>query len=269
MTKTDKQDWPSEWTPQEVEEMLRRFEAADPEPRFELEWTSPYTLLVALVLAARAHDSKVNEVTRTLFAEADTPEKMLALGEEALMERVSSLPFYRNKAKNIIRLSEALLKEHGGQVPNDVEALTAPRSRRCPAWGARRRRSCATWPSASRCSAWTPTSTGWRTAPAWRPAGRRRKWKRSWSASYRRAGAARPCAGSSCTAATYAPPASPNAASASSATCANGRRNAVLRGGPRSREERGYLRAAGLRRKCHPKDLAEQPAKSHMSFVDM
>ncbi len=118
-------DWPGEWSPEEVEEMLRRFEAADPNPRFELEWTSPYTLLVALVLAARAHDSKVNEVTRTLFAVADTPEKMLALGEETLLEHVRSLPFYRNKAKNIIRLSETLVKEHGGAVPNDVQALTA------------------------------------------------------------------------------------------------------------------------------------------------
>ena len=118
-------DWPSEWTPEEVEEMLRRFEAADPEPRFELDWTTPYTLLVALVLAARAHDSKVNEVTKELFAEADTPQKMLALGEEALQERVHSLPFYRNKARNIIRLSEALVKEYGGEVPNDVDALTA------------------------------------------------------------------------------------------------------------------------------------------------
>ena len=122
---SNESNWPSEWTPEEVEEMLRRFEAADPEPRFELAWTNPYTLLVALVLAARAHDSKVNEVTKSLFAEADTPQKMLALGEEALMERISSLPFYRNKAKNIIRLSEALVERYGGKVPNDVEALVA------------------------------------------------------------------------------------------------------------------------------------------------
>ena len=125
MNTADDEDRPGTWTPEEVEEMMRRFEAADPEPRFELNWTNPFTLLVALVLAARAHDSKVNEVTKDLFAEADTPEKMLALGEEALRARVSSLPFYRNKAKNIIRLSEALVKEHGGGVPNDVDAFTA------------------------------------------------------------------------------------------------------------------------------------------------
>jgi len=118
-------DWPSEWSPEEVMEMLRRFQAADPEPRFELHWTTPYTLLVATVLAARNRDTVVNEVTKTLFAKADTPQKMLALGEEKLREIIHPISFHATKAKNIIRLSQMLLEEHDGAVPNDLDALTA------------------------------------------------------------------------------------------------------------------------------------------------
>ena len=120
-----REDWPSEWSPEEVMEMLRRFEAADPNPRFELNWTSPYTLLVATVLAARNLDKVVNRVTAELFKVADTPQKMLALGEEKLRDIIRPISFHRTKAKNIIALSRELMERHNGEVPRDMKALTA------------------------------------------------------------------------------------------------------------------------------------------------
>src|SRR5690606_39302887 len=104
-------------------EILRRFAAANPEPKSELEYHNPYTLLVAVVLSAQATDAGVNKATRPLFKIADTPEKMLALGEERLREAIKSIGLYRNKAKNVIALSEKLVSEHGGQVPHDRESL--------------------------------------------------------------------------------------------------------------------------------------------------
>ncbi len=113
------------WSRAQVMEMLRRFAKADPEPRFELNWTNPYTLLVATVLAARNLDKVVNRVTEQLFAVADTPDKMLALGEEKLKEMIRSISFHATKARNIIALSRILVERHGGQVPRDEAALTA------------------------------------------------------------------------------------------------------------------------------------------------
>ena len=116
-------DWPSALTPEEVEELLRRLAAANPEPKSELYWTNPYTLLVAVVLSAQSTDKGVNKVTKELFRLADTPEKMLALGEERLREIIRSIGLYPTKAKNIIGLSKVLLEKHGGAVPRSREAL--------------------------------------------------------------------------------------------------------------------------------------------------
>jgi len=113
------------WTPAEVEEAFRRFKAAKPEPKGELEHVNAYTLLVAVVLSAQATDAGVNKATRALFASVDTPQKMLALGEERLRDAIRTIGLYRNKAKNVIALSARLIAEHGGGVPTTREALEA------------------------------------------------------------------------------------------------------------------------------------------------
>ena len=102
---------------------FERLAADNPHPETELEYSNAYTLLVAVVLSAQMTDSGVNKATRTLFAEADTPEKMLALGEETLKERLRTINFYNTKAKNVLALSRALIEEHDGEVPADREAL--------------------------------------------------------------------------------------------------------------------------------------------------
>ena len=111
------------WTPAEVREAFERFRNASPEPRGELEHINPYTLLVAVALSAQATDAGVNKATRNLFPIADTPEKMVALGEDNLRELIKTIGLYRNKAKNVIALSERLIKDFGGKVPEDREAL--------------------------------------------------------------------------------------------------------------------------------------------------
>ena len=105
--------------------IFERLAAARPEPESELEYRNPFTLLVAVVLSAQATDAGVNKATRALFAVADTPAKMAALGEEGLAERIKTIGLYRNKAKNVIKLSEALIRDHGGEVPCDRDALEA------------------------------------------------------------------------------------------------------------------------------------------------
>jgi endonuclease III len=116
---------PRPWTPVEIEEAFRRFRAANPEPKGELEWVNPYTLLVAVALSAQATDVGVNKATRPLFAMVDTPEKMVALGEEKLRDAIKTIGLYRNKAKNVIELSRRLIAEHGSVVPRDRVALEA------------------------------------------------------------------------------------------------------------------------------------------------
>jgi endonuclease-3 len=116
---------PKPWTPAEIEEAFRRLRGANPKPRGELEHVDPYTLLVAVVLSAQATDAGVNKATRALFAIADTPEKMVALGEDKLQDYIRSIGLYRTKAKNIIALSRKLIAEHGGAVPPSREALEA------------------------------------------------------------------------------------------------------------------------------------------------
>ncbi len=104
-------------------EIFRRFQAANPHPRGELEYVNPFTLLVAVVLSAQATDVGVNKATRGLFAVADSPVKMLALGEDRLREMIRTIGLYRTKAKNVIALSARLLQEFRGEVPQSREAL--------------------------------------------------------------------------------------------------------------------------------------------------
>src|SRR5436305_3487314 len=114
------------WTSAEVREAFRRFQKANPDPKGELEHLNPYTLLVAVVLSAQATDAGVNKATRALFAVADTPKKMLALGEEKLRDYIKTIGLYRTKARNVIALSEKLITEFGGEVPRtraEIESL--------------------------------------------------------------------------------------------------------------------------------------------------
>jgi endonuclease-3 len=113
------------WTPTEVHEAFRRFHAANPEPKGELEHINPYTLLVAVALSAQATDVSVNKATKGLFAIADTPQKMLSLGEEGVARYIKTIGLWRNKAKNVIALSRMLIDEHGGSTPSDRESLEA------------------------------------------------------------------------------------------------------------------------------------------------
>lgn len=101
----------------------RRLAERTPEPVTELDYVNDYTLLVAVVLSAQATDAGVNVATRDVFRTVDTPEKMVALGEEALKRHIRTIGLFNTKAKNVIALSEALVREHGGQVPADRDAL--------------------------------------------------------------------------------------------------------------------------------------------------
>jgi endonuclease III len=108
----------------EVHEIFRRLSVQRPEPRGELEYQNPFTLLVAVVLSAQATDVSVNKATEGLFRVADTPQKMAALGEEKIGSYIKSIGLWRGKAKNVAALSEALIRDHGGKVPEDHTALT-------------------------------------------------------------------------------------------------------------------------------------------------
>jgi endonuclease-3 len=113
------------WTTAQIAEAFRRFQAANPEPRGELQHLNAFTLLVAVVLSAQATDAGVNKATPALFALADSPEKMAALGEEKVRDLIKTIGLFRTKAKNVIALSYKLVAEHGGQVPRSREALEA------------------------------------------------------------------------------------------------------------------------------------------------
>jgi endonuclease III len=114
-----------QWTKAEIEEAFRRFAAANPEPRGELQHINPFTLLVAVVLSAQATDAGVNKATPALFKLADTPEKMVKLGEDRVRDLIKTIGLYRTKGKNVIALSRMLVEQHGGKVPHDREALEA------------------------------------------------------------------------------------------------------------------------------------------------
>jgi endonuclease-3 len=108
-----------------VQEIFARFAAATPEPRTELRFASPYTLVVAVALSAQATDVSVNKATDRLYRVADTPEAMLELGEAGLTDYIKSIGLYRTKAKNVIALSRILVEQYGGEVPLNREALQA------------------------------------------------------------------------------------------------------------------------------------------------
>ncbi|MDY6859637.1 MAG: endonuclease III [Pseudomonadota bacterium] len=103
--------------------IFTRFRAHEPEPKGELEHVNAYTLVVAVALSAQATDAGVNKATRALFKIADTPEKMLDLGEEGLIEHIKTIGLYRNKARNVIKMSRILVEDYGGEVPSSRAAL--------------------------------------------------------------------------------------------------------------------------------------------------
>ena len=106
-----------------IKAIFQRFQAAEPEPLGELEHVNAFTLVVAVALSAQATDVGVNKATRELFKIADTPEKMLALGEEGLIQHIRTIGLFRNKAKNVIKLSRILVEDYGGEVPSSRAAL--------------------------------------------------------------------------------------------------------------------------------------------------
>jgi endonuclease-3 len=113
------------WSAAEVEEAFSRFQQAHPAPRGELLHVNAFTLLVAVVLSAQATDAGVNKATPALFAAADTPEKMAALGEDKIRHYIKTIGLFRGKAKNVAALSQILVEQHGGEVPREREALEA------------------------------------------------------------------------------------------------------------------------------------------------
>jgi endonuclease-3 len=123
--KSTKNKRPSPAEEARIAEIFRRFEEQESDPRTELEYDSPYTLLVSVALSAQATDVSVNKATARLYAVADTPQKMLALGEEGLKPFISSIGLFNTKAKNVIALSRILVEQYGGEVPLNREALMA------------------------------------------------------------------------------------------------------------------------------------------------
>ncbi|MBO6834987.1 MAG: endonuclease III [Alphaproteobacteria bacterium] len=107
----------------DIETFFARLQAANPEPKGELNWTNPYTLLVAVALSAQATDVGVNKATEKLFQEVSTPQEMLELGEEGLKQHIKTIGLYNSKAKNVIKAAEILVRDFGGVVPQDRAAL--------------------------------------------------------------------------------------------------------------------------------------------------
>jgi endonuclease-3 len=116
---------PKPFSHAEAEEFFARLKKHPLEPKTELQYVNPYTLLVAVVLSAQATDKGVNKATAPLFKTVKTPEQMVALGEEGLTQHIKTIGLYRGKAKNVIALSKLLIENHGGKVPKDREALEA------------------------------------------------------------------------------------------------------------------------------------------------
>jgi endonuclease-3 len=116
---------PQPLKPSAIADIFKIFEAANPNPQTELAYKTPYTLLVAVVLSAQATDKGVNKATQSLFQRVSTPEEMCALGEEGLKNYIKTIGLYNTKAKNIIKLSEILVRDHEGQVPHNRDALEA------------------------------------------------------------------------------------------------------------------------------------------------
>jgi endonuclease-3 len=116
---------PKRFSKEDAREFFARLQKAMPEPKTELAYVNPYTLLVAVVLSAQATDKGVNRATESLFKSVDTPQKMVALGEAKLIDTIKTIGLYRNKAKNVIALSKTLVESYGGEVPRDRDALEA------------------------------------------------------------------------------------------------------------------------------------------------
>ncbi len=110
-------------TKDKIREFFKRLHATNPEPKGELEWTNPFTLLVAVALSAQATDKSVNKATPALFAKADTPEKMVNLGEDKIREYIKTIGLFNSKAKNVYALSKILIDQYGGEVPADRDEL--------------------------------------------------------------------------------------------------------------------------------------------------
>lgn len=109
----------------DIHEFFRRLHAITPEPKSDLEYTNPYTLLVAVTLSAQSTDIGVNKATQPLFKEIDTPQKMINLGVEGLKEYIKTIGLYNNKAKNVIALSEIIVRDYGGDIPDTMDNLTS------------------------------------------------------------------------------------------------------------------------------------------------
>ena len=116
---------PKPFSKKEIETFFARLKVKDPDPKTELVYRNPYTLLVAVVLSAQATDKGVNKATAELFKIADTPQKTVALGEAGLTQHIKTIGLYRNKAKNVIALSKLLIEQHGANIPRDRDALEA------------------------------------------------------------------------------------------------------------------------------------------------
>jgi endonuclease-3 len=112
-------------SPQKIRTLFERFAATNPEPRSELEYATPYQLLVAVILSAQATDKRVNTATRDLFRDAATPQAMVALGEQGVAEYIKTIGLFNTKAKNVVAMSRMLLDQHHGQVPHERAALEA------------------------------------------------------------------------------------------------------------------------------------------------
>lgn len=112
-------------TPRQIATFFQRLRTEDPEPRTELVFENPFTLLVAVVLSAQSTDVGVNKATKGLFAAAPTPKAMVALGEASVIGHIEALGLFRNKAKNVVALSRRLIEDHGGRVPRERAALEA------------------------------------------------------------------------------------------------------------------------------------------------
>jgi len=110
-------------TKDKIVEFFKRLQAVEPNPKGELEWTNPFTLLVAVALSAQATDKSVNKATPALFKLADTPEKMLKLGEEKIRDKIKTIGLYNTKAKNVLALSKILVEQYDGIVPDSREEL--------------------------------------------------------------------------------------------------------------------------------------------------
>ncbi len=111
--------------PADIQELFRRFRKANPNPKTELEYSTPFELLVAVILSAQATDVSVNKATRNLYPVANTPETIQALGVDGLIPYIRTIGLYRNKAKSVVEMARVLLKEHDGQVPDTRQALEA------------------------------------------------------------------------------------------------------------------------------------------------